>query len=357
MNLTEWADAQGIHVQTAYRWYREGKLPVPAQKVGRLILVSPETAAQAARKADGAGLYARVSWHDQKPDLDGQVARLSAWAAKAGLPVVRVEAEVGSGMNGSRAKVRRLLANPAVTVVVAEHRDRLGRMNTELVEAALSAHGRRLVVLDDSEVTDDLVRDMVEVLTSFCARLYRPAVGAEPGVEGSRVRAAEHRPASSEAPDLRWCRVSALRTIAEPFVVAPPAGARVRTRLRVPDADAAVLREAGEHLGSLASADLAARCAEGRLDAEGRAGSRRVRKQALTAESSSRWAGALTRTSEDAYRLGYRNLLAERHSLLARIKRIETRSAVRRRAAGRPGTRPGPNVTPRPSVSRHFAPG
>jgi putative resolvase len=39
-----------------------------------------------------------------------------------------------------------------------------------LVEAALSAHGRRLVVLDSGEVTDDLVRDMVEVLTSFCAR-------------------------------------------------------------------------------------------------------------------------------------------------------------------------------------------
>ena len=45
MNLTEWAHAQGIHVTTAYRWYREGRLPVPAQKVGRLILVSPDTAA------------------------------------------------------------------------------------------------------------------------------------------------------------------------------------------------------------------------------------------------------------------------------------------------------------------------
>jgi putative resolvase len=45
-------------------------------------------------------------------------------------------------------------------------------VNTELVEAALCAHGRRLVVLDDSEVDDDLVRGMVEVLTSFCARLY-----------------------------------------------------------------------------------------------------------------------------------------------------------------------------------------
>ena len=147
-------------------------MPVPARKVGRLILVSPQTAAGSARKAESAGLYARVSSHDQKSSLDGQVARLSAWAAEAGLPVVRVEAEVGSGVNGSRAKVRRLLADPAVTVVVVEHRDRLGRMNTELVEAALSAHDRRLVVLDDSEVTGDVVGDMVEVLTWFCARLY-----------------------------------------------------------------------------------------------------------------------------------------------------------------------------------------
>lgn len=75
-------------------------------------------------------------------------------------------------MNGARSKVRRLLADPEVTTVVVEHRDRLGRMNTELVEAALSASGRRLVVLDGGEVDDDLVRDMVEVLTSFCARLY-----------------------------------------------------------------------------------------------------------------------------------------------------------------------------------------
>ena len=50
-------------------------------------------------------------------------------------------------------KVRRLLSDAKVTVVVVEHRDRLGRMNTELVEAALSASGRRLVVLDSGEVT------------------------------------------------------------------------------------------------------------------------------------------------------------------------------------------------------------
>lgn len=146
-------------------------MPVPATRVGpRIILVNPE--AVTTKPDDGVGLYARVSSHDQKADLERQKARLSQWAVNAGVRVVRVEAEVGSGMNGSRSKVRRLLADPKITVIVVEHRDRLARMNTEMIESALTAHGRRLVVLDDGEVTDDLVRDMVDVLTSFCARLY-----------------------------------------------------------------------------------------------------------------------------------------------------------------------------------------
>ena len=122
--------------------------------------------------------------------------------------------------------------------------------------------------------------------------------------------------------------MSGLREIAAPFVAAAPAGARVRTRLRVSPADEAVLRAAGSHLGSLAGRDLAARCAEGRLDATGRAVFRAARKRALTAQSSSRWAGAITRTSEDQWSLAERNLRADRTSLQARVGRIEARLAV-----------------------------
>ncbi|MDH6625595.1 putative resolvase [Streptomyces sp. LBL] len=172
MNLKEWAMANGVHPHTAYRWFREGTLPVPAERVGpRTILVNIE-ANSSPSVTGGVGLYARVSSHDQKDDLERQATRLSQWAAKAGHRVVRIESEIASGVNGSRPKARRLLADPEVTAVVVEHKDRLGRMNVELIEAALSATGRRLVVLDDGEVEDDLVRDMVEVLTSFCARLY-----------------------------------------------------------------------------------------------------------------------------------------------------------------------------------------
>lgn len=78
-----------------------------------------------------------MSSADQRAGLDRRATRLAPWAAGADGLVVRGYAEVGSGMDGSRAKVRRLLAYPDVTAVVIEHRDRLGQMNTELVEAAL----------------------------------------------------------------------------------------------------------------------------------------------------------------------------------------------------------------------------
>lgn len=71
-------------------------------------------------------MYARVSSHDQRSELDRPTARLAGWAAVAGHRVVWVESVVGSGMNGARARVRRLLADPGVTVVVVEHRDRCG---------------------------------------------------------------------------------------------------------------------------------------------------------------------------------------------------------------------------------------
>lgn len=121
---------------------------------------------------------------------------------------------------------------------------------------------------------------------------------------------------------------SRLRKIAEPFVVAAPGGARVRTRLMVDAADAATLRAVGAHLGCLAGADLAERCRQGVLDTKARAESRRERKRALTPGSSSRWAGAITRTSEDAWALARRNLEADTISLRARIRRIDQRVAV-----------------------------
>jgi putative resolvase len=71
-------------------------------------------------------------------------------------------------------------------------------MNTELVEAALPAHGRRLVVLDPAEAEDDLVRDMTEILTSFCARLYGRRPARNQAEKALRCAARDVGPASPE---------------------------------------------------------------------------------------------------------------------------------------------------------------
>lgn len=178
VNLSEWAERVGVSKFTAYRWFREGTLPVPATRAGRLILVDLDGA------ADGAGrtvLYARVSSHDQRADLERQVARMTQWATAQRLSVDEVVVEVGSGMNGKRPKLARLLADATATTVVVEHRDRLARFGVEHLEAALSAQGRRVVVVEPGELDDDLVGDMTEVLRLFCARLY--------GRRGARNRA------------------------------------------------------------------------------------------------------------------------------------------------------------------------
>lgn len=151
---------------------------MPARKVGRLILVETASAPSAPGRV---AVYARVSSRDQRADLDRQVSRLTSAVTAMDLAVAEVVTEVGSGMNGHRRKLRRLLADPATSVIVVEHRDRLARFGTEHLEAALSASGRRLIVVDGGEVEDDLVRDLIEVMTSMCARLY--------GRRGARNRA------------------------------------------------------------------------------------------------------------------------------------------------------------------------
>jgi putative resolvase len=155
-------------------------LPVPARRVGRLILVDVEGVSTSAARGRTV-IYARVSSHDQRSDLDRQVARLTGWAAANGLSVDEVVTEVGSGMNGRRRKLQRVLSDPSAGTVLVEHRDRLARFGAEHLEAALSAQGRQIVVVEEGEADDDLVRDMTEVLTSFCARLY--------GRRGARNRA------------------------------------------------------------------------------------------------------------------------------------------------------------------------
>ena len=110
-----------------------------------------------------------------------------------------------------------------------------------------------------------------------------------------------------------------MRQLAAPFVVAAPEGARIATSVHVTGSEHEVLVAMGEHLGRLANRDLAARCA---LGAGSKRKGRAERKKALTAESSSRWAGTITRRSDDMWErqmLNYRDELDDKRAAVAAI--------------------------------------
>ena len=135
---------------------REAPLPARQLPSGTILVEEPGPAGRAV-------LYARVSSIDQRADLERQVERLRTFAQAQGWQDLEVVAEIGSGQGGKRWKLLRILKDPAV-----------GRTGTAwpALEAALYASGKRLVVVEKGEVVDDLVRDLLEILTSARGRLY-----------------------------------------------------------------------------------------------------------------------------------------------------------------------------------------
>lgn len=172
MKLSTWAKKQGISYKTAWRLWANKKLPVPAEQLATGTIIVKEEEAAYETMLSSAVLYARVLSSDQKQDLDRQLSRLVEYATSQGLQVISAIKEVGSGLNGKRPKLLSILRNRDIKVVVVEHKDRLVRFGFEYLEALFKASGRRIVVIDESEMKDDLVQDMIDVLTSFCARLY-----------------------------------------------------------------------------------------------------------------------------------------------------------------------------------------
>ncbi|MET7729644.1 IS200/IS605 family accessory protein TnpB-related protein [Streptomyces mirabilis] len=128
-----------------------------------------------------------------------------------------------------------------------------------------------------------------------------------------------------------------LRALDGPFVALGPSGVAVRDRLKhLTPEDEKVLRLIGEHLGSLASQDLAARCADG-LDHNNDTWA--ARKQGLTAKSSSRWAGSITKSTHDQWALSRRCQLAHIHNLEAGVRTLKHRLSL---PIGEKGTKRAP---------------
>ncbi|MFD5766301.1 IS200/IS605 family accessory protein TnpB-related protein [Streptomyces sp. NPDC127049] len=118
---------------------------------------------------------------------------------------------------------------------------------------------------------------------------------------------------------------SGLRVLTPPRLVVPTGVITVRTRLRLSDRDAVILRELAECLSRLMARDLAERVA---LGVRHTSADFARRKRELTALTSSRWAGTITRGSNDQWQLARRAQAAHLGRLSAEIEAIERRLAA-----------------------------
>ena len=175
LTLLKWATAHGVHYRTALAWVREGKMPSSFERTpGGHIRVSE--AAEGDNTGGRSVLYGRVSSSDQKTDLSRQLDRLRSFACGKGFEHVEVIEEIGSGLNGHRIRLLKVLADPGVQRIVVEHRDRLARFGVEYIEAALKAQGRELLIVEAGEQKLDIVQDFfdlaVEVLVVYVEKLH-----------------------------------------------------------------------------------------------------------------------------------------------------------------------------------------
>ena len=125
------------------------------------------------RTSNRAAIYSRVSSAENKDNLERQADRLVEYSMVKGYQVVKVVKEVGSGLNDNRKKLEQLLVNGGYDILIVEHKDRLARLGVNYMDVLLQKFGVRLEIVNLADNgKDELMQDLVAIVTSFAARLY-----------------------------------------------------------------------------------------------------------------------------------------------------------------------------------------
>jgi predicted site-specific integrase-resolvase len=181
IKLSEYAKRMGMVYRTANVHYHNGLIPYPTKKLptGSILVNMSETDQFVDRDAI---IYCRVSSPNRKEDLHRQVERCTDYAVRNGYNIVGTYKEVASGMNDKRRELKKIidqLPGKRFTLIV-ENKDRLTRFGFNYIETHLGQMGSKILVInikgDDQE---DIMKDLVSVMTSFCCRLYGLRRGAK----------------------------------------------------------------------------------------------------------------------------------------------------------------------------------
>lgn len=167
MKLSDWCRKQGICYMTGYKWFKSGKIPNAIQMDNGTILVQEKE-----QKPERIVIYCRVSNQSRRKELNYQVDRCKKYCIVKGYQVHGIYKEVASGMNDNRKEFWKMIeSNP--TKIVVENKDRLTRFGFEYINRIGKMNGIEIEVMCPSDNDEeDLMKDMISIVTSFCCRLY-----------------------------------------------------------------------------------------------------------------------------------------------------------------------------------------
>jgi len=182
LSLGEACERLGIHPNTLRKWDREGKVRVvrtvggrrriPESEVERLMgIVKPDISRKAV-------IYARVSSHDRKGDLEGQKQSLLDYAESRGYEVIMILEDVASELNENRKSLNKIfdmVEKREVGAVIIAFKDRLTRFGFKYLERYFASHNVKIEVVNGEEPKDayqELVEDLIALVSSFAGKLY-----------------------------------------------------------------------------------------------------------------------------------------------------------------------------------------
>lgn len=170
MKLSEWARKNHLSYPTAFSLFKKNMLPVKATQLQTgTILIEENVSTTIELKTY---IYCRVSSNDKKEDLNRQIERCESFCNAKGYAVEKIVKEISSGMNDNRKKLLSLFDKNPKRIVV-EHKDRLTRFGFNYFDTLLPLMGYELIVVNrDREEENDLIKDLIAIITSFCCRLY-----------------------------------------------------------------------------------------------------------------------------------------------------------------------------------------
>jgi putative resolvase len=173
MKLSDYAKTLGISYLTAWRHYKAGKIPYPTEQLPTGTVIVDYDPKKMSGGVVKVAIYARVSSAENKDNLDRQAERLSQYVMAKGYQIAYVIKEVGSGLNDNRKKLEKLFLKDDYDILLVEHKDRLGRFGTHYIDILLKRLGVNLEVVNLADNgRDELMQDLVAIITSFAARLY-----------------------------------------------------------------------------------------------------------------------------------------------------------------------------------------